>query len=350
MIRALTREQMVRVIEGMGAAGRVPVILDFWTHPEVFGEREPEVRELLSRYPSDVVFARIQVPQVFDAPPGDPAYRWVQSDDPYVGQRVGKDEQVAIHDWDLLDEVLAAFPSPEYPGLFPELMPEDGRYRLGYWWYWLFERHWSLRGMTRALFDFYDDPQSVHRLYRALTDFYLRMLERAKRELRLDGVFVSDDLGTQTGPFFSPEVFRTFFKPYYKELIDRAHELGMHFWLHACGNIERILPDLIEIGLDVLHPIQKYTMDERQIAKCYGKDLCIWAGFDVQRIIPYGTPEEVRQEVRYLIDTYARPEGRFMLTAGNAITPDCPVESLRALLDEAYTYGSLPRSNSKQSG
>jgi len=163
-------------------------------------------------------------------------------------------------------------------------------------------------------------------------------------------VFVSDDLGTQTGPFFSPDVFRTFFKPYYKELIDRAHELGMHFWLHACGNIERLLPDLVEIGLDVLHPIQKYAMDERRIADTYGKDLCIWAGFDVQRIIPYGTPEEVRAEVRYLIDTYDRPDGRFLLTAGNAITPDCPVGSLHALLDEAFAYGTARRSGPARSG
>ncbi|NLN47468.1 MAG: hypothetical protein GX153_13030, partial [Clostridiaceae bacterium] len=80
---------MNRVIEGRGAAGRVPVILDFWAHPEVFGECEQDVRALLARYPSDVAFAQFEVPQVFDAPPDDPVYRWVQSDDPYVGQRVG---------------------------------------------------------------------------------------------------------------------------------------------------------------------------------------------------------------------------------------------------------------------
>ena len=118
-----------------------------------------------------------------------------------------------------------------------------------------------------------------------------------------------------------------------------AHELGMHFWLHCCGNILAFLPDLIEIGVDVLHPIQKYTMDEREVAQKYGKDLCIWAGFDVQRIIPYGTPEDVRREVRFLLDTYARPEGRLILAAGNNMTPDTPMESLEALLDEALRYG-----------
>ena len=89
----------------------------------------------------------------------------------------------------------------------------------------------------------------------------------------------------------------------------------------------------------MLHPIQKYTMDEREVAQKYGKDLCIWAGFDVQRIIPYGTPEDVRREVRFLLDTYARPEGRLILAAGNNMTPDTPMESLEALLDEALRYG-----------
>ena len=75
---------------------------------------------------------------------------------------------------------------------------------------------------------------------------------------------------SQTAPFFSPKIFREFFKPYYQELVAYAHELGMHFWLHCCGNILAFLPDLIEIGVDVLHPIQKYTMDEREVAQKYG--------------------------------------------------------------------------------
>lgn len=337
---ALTREQMIRVIEGKGAAERVPVMFDLWVHPEVFGEKEPEAARLLAEYPEDAAMMRFRVPDVFEAPPDDPRYRWVQADDPYGNRPVGIDEHVALHDWGQLDGILSEFPSPEYPGLFPDNRPDDGRYRLGYWWYCLFERHWSLRGMTGALLDFYDEPENVHRLYRALTDFYLRMLERAKEELHLDGVFVSDDLGTQTGPFISPALFAEFFKPYYKELIDKAHRLGMHFWLHSCGNIGRLLPDLADIGLDVIHPIQKYAMDEKETAGAFGDSLCILAGFDVQRTIPYGTPDEVRREIRFLVDTYYRADGRFILTAGNGITSDCPVDSLHALMEEACSYGA----------
>lgn len=188
--------------------------------------------------------------------------------------------------------------------------------------------------------DFYLYPEEIHRLLRKITDFYLVVIERSKNECQLDGIIISDDIGTQTGPFFSLDIFETFFKPYYKELIDKAHACGMHFWLHSCGNIEAFIPHLIEIGLDVLHPIQKYTMDEKRIADQFGNDICIWAGFDVQQIIPYGTPEDVRKEVRFMIDTYYRPEGRLILTAGNGITKDTPIESYEALLDESFYYGS----------
>ena len=94
------------------------------------------------------------------------------------------------------------------------------------------------------------------------------------------------------------------------------------------------------MGLNVIHPIQKYTMDEKVIAEKYGSDICIWAGFDVQQVIPWGTPAEVRDEVRFMMDTYYRPEGKFMLTAGNGINQDCPLESLQALYYEAFKYGT----------
>lgn len=167
----------------------------------------------------------------------------------------------------------------------------------------------------------------------------MRAIERSHWEAGADAVFTSDDIGMQTGPFFSEDIFVEFFKPYYKQLIDKAHSLGMHFWLHTCGNIEAFLPHFIEIGLDVIHPIQKYTMEEQQIAGKFGDKICIWAGFDVQRTIPFGTPEDVRKEVRFMIDTYARRDGRLILTCGNALTPDCPIESFEALLDESYHYG-----------
>ncbi len=263
-------------------------------------------------------------------------------DNPHAGEVQGHDGVVAIEDYERqLDGVLANFPDPEYKGMFPDNPPADGRYRLGQWFFFFYERFWSLRGMTNALMDPYVYPDQVHRLFDKMADFYCRVLERAKAECHIDGFFTSDDLGTQASTFFSPDLFDEFFVPYYKRVIDKCHALGIHFWLHSCGNIEAIIPRLIELGVDVLHPIQKYTMDERSIAERFGGQICIWAGFDVQQIIPWGTPEEVREEVRFMIDTYKRPEGRLMLTAGNGINEDCSLESLEALLDEVTRYGTV---------
>ena len=335
----LTREELVSVIDGKGAARRVPLMMHFWAHPAAFGDQEARVRELMDQYPMDIQTIGVEMPGLFEGREDDPEYRWLNFSETCGEANIGLDSHSPIPDWSLLDGILRDFPDKNYPNMTIAQVPEDGRYRLGLWWFCFFERHWSLRGMANALMDYYTDPESVHRLFRALTDFYLAVIERMAADWNVDGVFTSDDIGMQTGPFFSLPIFREFFKPYYKELIDKAHSLGMHFWLHTCGNIELFLPDFVEIGLDVVHPIQKYTMQEQKIAERFGKDICIWGGFDVQQVIPWGTPEDVRREVRFMIDTYQRPEGRFMLTAGNGVTGDCPVESLEALLEETIRYG-----------
>jgi uroporphyrinogen decarboxylase len=350
-LKPLSREEVRSVIEGRGAAPRVPVLLHFWTHPDEFADGTPAVYALMDSFPQDAQTIPVRMPAVAEAPPEDPRYRWLTGATPGARREGRKgidgrtlsdralDSQALITDWDELDAILADFPDPRSPLALPQNPASDGRYRLAAWWYCLFERHWSLRGMTSALLDFGTDPVQVHRLYRALTDFYLGLIDRIGSELHADGVLTSDDIGMQTGPFFSQSFFDEFFAPYYRELADRAHSHGMHFWLHACGNIEPFLDRLIDLGVDVIHPIQKYAMDETRIAGIYGGRICVWAGFDVQRIIPFGTASQVRAEVRHLMDTWHRPEGRLLFTAGNGINGDCPVESLRALYEEAYSYG-----------
>ena len=334
----LSREEIKKAVEGKGAARRVPMAIHAWINAETFGNRKELYRQLLDQYPCDFKFIYLNMPKVFEAPPDDPSYRWLNFDNPFK-EKIALDAVSALDDWAKLDNVLLDFPSPDYPGLVPVSTVNDDIYRIGNWWNWLFERLWSLRGMENALCDFYENGNYIHRLFRALTDFYKKVISRAKTETNLDAIYTSDDIGMQTGPFFSLEIFREFFKPYYRELIDHAHSLGMHFWLHACGNIKPFIPDLIEIGLDVLHPIQKHTMKEQEIAAEYGKHICIWAGLDVQRIIPYGTPDDVRREVRFLMDIYYRKDGRFIITAGNGMTADTPFENLEAFLDESLNYG-----------
>lgn len=346
----LTRDEVRSVIRGQSVAGRVPFYIHFWVHAHQFRERQPLVQAILDRYPVDFQLVPFNMPSKFRNPGQSAPFSWLPYPDPDPEKQKALDSAAPMPEWNRLDEVLAAFPDPMNPGIFqpnpspffaPLAVPGDGRYRLGHWWFCLFERHWELRGMTNALMDYYIYPDEVHRLFRALTDFYVKIIERAGKEAKCDGIMTSDDLGTQTGPFFSPDIFREFFKPYYAEMIDCAHAHGMEFWMHACGNVEPFIPEWIDIGLDVLHPIQKHTMDEKKIAAQFGGQLTIFTGLDVQRVIPWGTPEDVRAEVRHLLDTFWRPgEGRCMLTAGNGINQDCPLESLDAFFDEALKYGT----------
>ena len=345
----LKKEDIVSVIEGRGAARRVPINYHFWVHPETFGEREPEVRKIFSEYPEDFQVVTMKIPSVYKNEDNMGEYSWLPFENNEEVAKVGLDNMVAIKEWDEIDFDNLPLPNIEdINNIYENEKVDDERYLLIHWWFGFFETHWRLRGMTNALMDFYIYPDKVHKLYNQFNKHFKRLIDIGVNELNPDGVFISDDIGMQSAPFFSDEIFEEFFKPYYKEIIEHAHKNDMHFWLHTCGNIEPFIPSFIEIGLDVLHPIQKHTMLEENIAKLYGDKICIWAGFDVQQKIPWGTNEEVREEVRFMIDTYYRDSGRLMLTAGNGVNQDCRVDALEALFNESFNYGSRQMNNRKE--
>ena len=347
----LPKEQVINAIEHRRPV-RVPMMIHQWNNADAFGERSAEVRALQAEYPSDMFTVIPRIPQIWDDPskPGAiKGYSWMHLPPPAgASETHAHDANVAIHDWSMLDEMLKFWPDPNLPEAFEGLKQKiaaeaAGRYVVFHWWYCLYERIWSLRGMENVMMDFYGEPESVHRFFDAITDFYCGWIRRAGRELGANAIYTTDDIGMQTGPMFSPQIFREFFLPRYKRMVEAAHEQNMHFWLHTCGDVRMFLDDLIEIGVDVIHPIQKYAMDEAEIAGRYGGRIAFWAGMDLQQILARGTPEQVRQEVRFLIDTFDSADGGCMITAGNGITGDTPVENLRAFYDETYNYGVCHR-------
>jgi uroporphyrinogen decarboxylase len=351
---ALPAEEVAKAIERRNPA-RVPMMIaQYWNPADAFGDRAAEVLDIQREYPQDAYFVRVRRPLIWEDPREPthvPGYTWMHAPPP-PGEpvRAQKDSSLAITDWSQLDFMLEHWPEPTIPRLF-EPGPSEahglggGRYLGIYWAYCLYERLWTLRGMENTLCDFCENPEPVHRLLEAITEFHCAVIRRGARDLGARAVWTTDDLGMQTGPMFSREVFRTFFRDRYARLIRTAHENGMHFWLHSCGNIEPFLDDFVDRELDVLHPVQKYAMDEAAIARRYGDRLCFWTGMDVQRILPFGTPNDVRREVRFMIDTYDRADGGCMITAGNGITSDVPLANLRAFYDESYTYGIEHRRN-----
>jgi hypothetical protein len=259
------------------------------------------------------------------------------------------DNRVVLDDWRKLDEFIEKLPDPETDPRFTDLAAQaeqiraQDRYLLFGWWRLFFERPWGIRGMENLLTDYYLEPENVHRLYDALGDLYCRYLKRGIRELQPDGFWTSDDLGHQTQLFMRPETFREFLKPYYARVGAVLKEHGLHWWLHSCGNNTAILGDLAEVGVNVFHPVQKGTMNEVAVAREFGDRLTFLAGIDVQHVLQEKDPAGVREEVRFLIDTFDRPDGGMCLAAGNGIVTGTPFENIQAFLDEAMRYGTTHR-------
>jgi uroporphyrinogen decarboxylase len=124
---------------------------------------------------------------------------------------------------------------------------------LGHWWYCFYERLWAIRGMQNVLMDFIEHPAELKRLSRAILDHHVKAI-RAFAACGVHGIFTSDDLGSQRSLMMSPAIFRKLLKPLYAELFAECHALGLHFWLHACGNISAIMSNgqsLRVIGMSV---------------------------------------------------------------------------------------------------
>ncbi len=197
--------------------------------------------------------------------------------------------------------------------------------------YALFERAWSLRGMENLLVDLYEHPAFVEELLDVILEFQLGLI-RASACLPYDAVYCGDDYGQQLGMLISPALWRRYFKPRLARLYAAAHEAGKWVFIHCCGNILEILPDLIEIGVDCFNPFQPEVMDVYAVKQQYGDRLAFYGGVSTQRLLPYGTPAEVEAEVGRLIREVGRGGG-YILAPAHAVPRDARPENVLALLE-----------------
>jgi uroporphyrinogen decarboxylase len=208
-----------------------------------------------------------------------------------------------------------------------------------------FYYHNLLRGLERSLTDPHDDAAFTKHLLTRLCDFFfehhLRIFEACGG--LIDVAQVTDDYGSQTGPMIGLETFREFYKPHLKRMIDLCHGFGIKVMHHDDGAIRDFLPDLIEIGIEILNPIQWTCpgMELKGLKRDFGKTLCFHGGIDNQKILPFGTPEEVRAEVRHCIDDLAADGTGYILAPCHCIQPVSPMENIIAMCDEAWHYGEI---------
>lgn len=201
-----------------------------------------------------------------------------------------------------------------------------------------------LRGWDVFLLDLLERPVFAEALMNRLVEAYCERFDRYWSCLGqyLDVVVVSDDLGTQMAPILSPELYRKRIKPYHKRLYTYIKERsGAFLFMHSDGSIYRLIPDLVEAGIDILNPVQitAAEMDTRKLKKEFGDVLVFWGGgCDTQRILPKGTRQEIRDEVKRRIDDLA-PGGGFVFAQVHNILPDVSPQNIMAMYEAAWEFG-----------
>lgn len=207
----------------------------------------------------------------------------------------------------------------------------------------LFEWGTFLRRMDNFLMDIYTDQDNVEGLLDALMEIHLSTLEQVCSAVGdiADILRFGDDLGMDSGPFMAPEVYRKLFKPRHTQLCDYVHKnSGMKTYLHSCGSIYRLIPDLIDAGYDVLNPVQTNAaeMDPAALKKEFGGDICFWGGgADTRTVLNNSTPDEVRRHVRERLEIFS-PGGGFVFNTVHNIMPDVPPENITAMFDEITAF------------
>jgi uroporphyrinogen decarboxylase len=200
--------------------------------------------------------------------------------------------------------------------------------------YTLFERAWTMRGMENILMDMVEHPAFVDELFEALTEHNLTLVRRGLA-YPVDGVKFGDDWGQQQGMIMGPKLWRRFIKPHLARLFAVVHEAGRRVFIHSCGQITEVLPDLIEIGLDCFNPFQPEVMDVNEMKRLYGDRLSFNGGLSIQHILPYGTPAEVQAEARRLMAEIGK-DGGYVMAPAHAIPGDVPPENMMALLETVW--------------
>lgn len=206
----------------------------------------------------------------------------------------------------------------------------------------VFQHPTFLRGVDNLLVDMATRPEMAHWLMDAFTDFYVEFFDRMLTAAagRIQILRAADDLGTQRSLFFSAAMFRTFIKPRLARLVEMTHSHGVKFLFHSCGAIRPVIEDLIEIGVDVLDPLQAAAegMNPEELKAAYGSRLCLHGGICTQYLLPRGTPDEVRREVRRRLEILG-VGGGYILAPCHVLQTDVPTENVLAMSDAGFEFG-----------
>lgn len=203
----------------------------------------------------------------------------------------------------------------------------------------LFECAWILTGMEKLLSDLLLNPDLAATLLDWLTQSAIESATRLAHA-GIDILTTGDDVGTQRGMMMSPQVWRRWFKPRLATIIAAAKCVrnDLLVFYHSDGNIECVIPDLIEIGVDILNPVQPECMDPAHLKREYKNDLAFWGTIGTQTTMPHGTPQEVQATVKERIETVGKGGG-LLLAPTHVLEPDVPWENVVAFIEAVDEWG-----------
>ncbi len=213
----------------------------------------------------------------------------------------------------------------------------DDKVMLGMMWSAHFQDACAAFGMETAMMNMLANPEIYEYVNDKITAFYLKANEifydAAKGKLK--AVLIGNDMGSQRGLMLSPDMIRRFVMPGCRKLVEQAHSYGLKVIYHSCGSIAEIIPDLIQAGVDVIHPMQALAagMDPLELHGQFGDKVAFCGGVDTQNLLVNGSPADVREKVRQLRAIF--PTGLIISPSHEAIMPDVPPANIKALFDEA---------------
>jgi uroporphyrinogen decarboxylase len=205
----------------------------------------------------------------------------------------------------------------------------------------LFELAWYLRGMETVLMDMVANKDFMH----GYLDRLMHWIEVAGRtfvKLGVDIIWIGDDFGTQDRMLIKPELFREFFKPRYAKLFQEWKTINPNVKIafHSDGYIYPIIGDLIEVGLDILNPVQPECNDLAEIGRQYGEKLSFWGGIGTQTTMPYATPQEVKEKVTEVQSQLGR-RGGLLIAPSHILEPEVPWENVLAFVEAVRGRGEM---------
>jgi uroporphyrinogen decarboxylase len=226
------------------------------------------------------------------------------------------------------------FPDPLDERFFADIPAQiarfPDRFRVFQIGFSLYERAWTLRGMAQLMIDFYDAPDFVHELLKAIADYNIAQVGKAL-EFDIDAVYFGDDWGQQSGLQMGPRIWHEFIYPQLRRMYGVVRAAGKFVMIHSCGDVDELFEPLVAAGLNCFNPFQPEVMDVYAILPRYRGRLAFYGGLSTQRTLPFGTAGDVRAETQRLLSLGA--DGGYIFAPAHDVEGDVPLANMLAAIE-----------------